>query len=52
MAEKVNVKISRTLIDQIQRQMEESREEFKSIEDYIEFVLTERAQERPMRGRL
>jgi len=41
MVEKLNVKISKTLINKIQKQVEESQGEFKSVEDYIEFVLTE-----------
>jgi len=41
MSEKVEVKLSRKLIEEIQKQVEESGGEFKTIEEYIEFVLTE-----------
>lgn len=38
---KVNVRISKNLIDQIQKQVDQSQSEFKTPEEYIEFVLTE-----------
>ncbi|MHA1409210.1 MAG: hypothetical protein ACTSQY_02615 [Candidatus Odinarchaeia archaeon] len=38
---KVNVKISKRLLDQIQAQVDQSRGEFNTPEEYIEFVLTE-----------
>jgi len=41
MSEKVEVKLSRTLIEDVQKQVEESDGEFKTVEEYIEFVLTE-----------
>jgi len=41
MSEKVDVKLSRKLIEEIQEQVEESGGEFKTVEEYIEFVLTE-----------
>ena len=41
MSGKVAVKISKALIDAIQRRVDESGGEFKTAEEYIEFVLTE-----------
>ena len=41
MSDKVNVKLRKDLVDAIQRQLDESRGEFTSVEEYIEFVLTE-----------
>ena len=38
---KVNVKIPKHLIDQIQTQVDQSQGEFKTPEEYIEYVLTE-----------
>jgi len=38
---KVAVNISKELVDEIQRRVDESRSEFKTVEWYIEFVLTE-----------
>ena len=38
---KVAVNISKELVDEIQRRVDESRSEFKTVERYIEFVLTE-----------
>jgi len=35
------VSISKKLVDEIQRRVEESGGEFKTVEAYIEFVLTE-----------
>jgi len=40
-SEKVEVKLSRKLIEEVQRQVDESGGEFKTVEEYIEFVLTE-----------
>ena len=37
----MNVKLRKDLVDAIQRQLDESRGEFTSVEEYIEFVLTE-----------
>jgi len=39
--EKVPVNISRELVDEIQRRVDESRGEFQTVEEYIEFVITE-----------
>jgi len=41
LSRKVPVNISKELVDEIQRRVDESRGEFKTIEEYIEFVLTE-----------
>ena len=41
MSRKVPVNISKELVDAIQRLVDESRGEFKTIEEYIEVVLTE-----------
>jgi len=41
LSDKVNVKLRKDLVDAIQRQLDESRGEFTSVEEYIEFVLTE-----------
>ena len=38
---KVAVKISKELIDEIQRRIDESGGEFQTVEEFIEFVLTE-----------
>jgi len=38
---KVNVKIPKHLIDQIQAQVDQSQGEFNTPEEYIEYVLTE-----------
>jgi len=38
---KANVKIPKHLIDQIQAQVDQSQGEFKTPEEYIEYVLTE-----------
>jgi len=41
LSRKVPVNITKELIDEIQRRVDESRGEFKTIEEYIEFILTE-----------
>ncbi len=41
MSRKIPVNISKELVDEIQRRVDESRGEFKTVEEYIEFVLTE-----------
>jgi len=41
MHEKVEVKISKKLFDEIQGQVDESGGEFKTVSEYVEFVLTE-----------
>lgn len=41
MHEKVEVKISKKLFDEIQGQVDESEGEFKTVSEYVEFVLTE-----------
>jgi len=41
MSRKVPMNISKELVDEIQRRVEESGGEFKTVEEYIEFVLTE-----------
>ena len=38
---KVQVSISKELVDEIQRRVNESESEFKTVEEYIEFVLIE-----------
>jgi len=38
---KVAVNISKELVDEIQRHVDESGGEFKTVEEYIEFILTE-----------
>jgi Arc/MetJ-type ribon-helix-helix transcriptional regulator len=38
---KVPINISREIVDEIQRRVDESGGEFKTIEEYIEFILTE-----------
>ena len=38
---KVQVSISKEIIDKIQRHVDESGGEFKTVEEYIEFILTE-----------
>ena len=41
MSGKVPVNISKELVDEIQRRVDESEGEFKTVEEFIEFVLTE-----------
>ena len=41
MSRKVPVNISKELLDEIQRRVDESGGEFKTVEEYIEFILTE-----------
>lgn len=41
MSRKVPVKISKELVEEIQRRVNESGGDFKTVEEYIEFVLTE-----------
>ena len=41
LSKKVSVKISKELVDEIQRRVDESGNEFKTVEKFIEFVLTE-----------
>lgn len=41
MSEKVEVKLSRKLVEGVQRPIDESGGEFKTVEEYIEFLLTE-----------
>ena len=41
MSRKIPVNISKELVDEIQRRVDESRDEFKTIEEYIEFILKE-----------
>ena len=41
MSRKVPVNISKELVDEIQRRVDESGGEFKTVEEFIEFVLTE-----------
>ena len=41
MPKKVAVNISKKLVDEIQRRVNESGGEFTSVEDFVEFVLTE-----------
>jgi Arc/MetJ-type ribon-helix-helix transcriptional regulator len=38
---KVAVKLSKNILDKVQEQVDESKGEFKNVEEYIEFVLTE-----------
>ena len=38
---KVAVKLSKNIFDKVQEQVDESKGEFKNVEEYIEFVLTE-----------
>jgi len=40
-SEKVEVKLSRKLVEGVQRQVDESEGEFKTVDEFIEFVLTE-----------
>ncbi len=39
--ERVSITIPRKLYDEIKRRVEESQGEFKSVEEYVEFVLNE-----------
>ncbi len=39
--EKVSVKISKIHIEEIQRQIDEGEAEFETVEEYIDFILTE-----------
>lgn len=41
MSRKVPVNISKELVDEIHRRVDESGGEFKTVEEFIEFVLTE-----------
>ena len=41
LSRKVPVNISKELLDEIQRRVDESGGEFKTVEEYIEFILTE-----------
>ena len=41
MPEKVAVEISKELVDEIQRRVDESVGEFSNVEEFIEFVLAE-----------
>ena len=41
MSRKVPVNLSKELIDEIQRRIDESGGEFQTVEEFIEFVLTE-----------
>ncbi len=41
MSRKVLVNITKELVDEIQRRVNDSGGEFKTVEEYIEFVLTE-----------
>ena len=41
LSRKVQVHISKEIVDEIQRYVDESEGEFKTVEEYIEFVLTE-----------
>lgn len=47
MAEKVGVPISKDLLRKVQREVKRSGGEFKSIAEYIEFVLRELLEEEP-----
>jgi len=47
LSRKVPVNISKELVDEIQRRVDESRGEFETVEEYIEFVLTEILREDP-----
>jgi Arc/MetJ-type ribon-helix-helix transcriptional regulator len=38
---KVQVSITKKLVDEIQRRIDESGGEFKTVEEFIEFILTE-----------
>ena len=38
---KVSINISKELYEKIRKEVEESQGEFKSVEDYVEFVLRE-----------
>jgi len=40
-SEKVEVKLSKKLVEGVQRQVDESEGEFKTVDEFIEFVLTE-----------
>jgi len=39
--EKVSVKISKIHVEEIQRQIDEGEAEFETVEEYIDFILTE-----------
>ena len=39
--DKVSVKISKIHIEEIQRQIDEGEAEFETVEEYIDFILTE-----------
>jgi Arc/MetJ-type ribon-helix-helix transcriptional regulator len=41
MPEKVSINIARQLVDEIQRRIDQSQGEFQSVEEYVDFVLTE-----------
>ena len=41
MSSKVPVNISKELVDEIQHRVNDGRGEFKTVEEYVEFVLTE-----------
>ena len=41
LSRKVLVNITKELVDEIQRRVNDSGGEFKTVEEYIEFVLTE-----------
>ena len=41
MSKKVPVNISKELVDEVQRRVDQSGGEFQTVEEYIEFVLTE-----------
>ena len=41
LSRKVQVNIPKELVDEIQRRVDKSGGEFKTVEEYIEFVLTE-----------
>jgi len=47
MSNKIPVNISKKLVDEIQRRVDESRGEFKTVEEFIEFVLTELLKDEP-----
>ncbi|KYH40908.1 MAG: hypothetical protein AYL32_008810 [Candidatus Bathyarchaeota archaeon B26-2] len=45
--EYVTIRIPKNLYEEIERQVEASQGEFKSVEDYVEFVLSEVLKEEP-----
>ncbi|MFP3951969.1 MAG: CopG family transcriptional regulator [Candidatus Bathyarchaeia archaeon] len=47
MSEKVGVPLSKELLRKVQREVKQSGGEFKSIPEYIEFVLRELLEEEP-----